>query len=416
MILEQPENAKNVAKRVLVADDSALQRRILSKILEARGYHVTQATDGAEALEMCRSAQFDVIISDWMMPQLTGPGFCQKFRAMEDGTYTYFVLLTTKGDAADIAFGLEAGADDFLTKPVDGSELQARLGAGHRIVEMQRELFIRNAEIAGALGEIQRLYDILDRDLQQAKTLQMSLLPEPNVNFGRADISLGLRSSGYVGGDLVGYFKINENQVGLFGLDVSGHGVSSALMTARLAGYLSAGDPVQNVAIESKPGRPAAVSPERVVRRLNDMMFSEIATEHYFTILYGVIDTETGDFSFCQAGHPHPILQRSAGSAQRLGTGGLPVGLIEGASYELSHIQLYAGDWVFIGSDGVTEALNKKGEMFAEHGLCELLQRSRALSGDRLLERVVDEVTRFTGSNDLEDDLSAISLGFRAAQ
>ena len=92
------------------------------------------------------------------------------------------------------------------------------------------------------------------------------------------------------------------------------------------------------------------------------------------------------------------------------------MGLIEGASYELSHIQLYAGDWVLIGSDGVTEALNKKGEMFAEHGLCELLQRSRALSGDRLLERVVDEVTRFTGSNDLEDDLSAISLGFRAAQ
>jgi sigma-B regulation protein RsbU (phosphoserine phosphatase) len=92
------------------------------------------------------------------------------------------------------------------------------------------------------------------------------------------------------------------------------------------------------------------------------------------------------------------------------------VGLIEGASYELSHIQLYAGDWVFIGSDGITEALNKKGEMFAEHGLCELLQRSRALSGDRLLERVVDEVTRFTGSNDPEDDLSAISLGFRAAQ
>ncbi|WP_438959757.1 hypothetical protein [Nereida sp.] len=72
----------------------------------------------------------------------------------------------------------------------------------------------------------------------------MSLLPEPNVNFGRANISLGLRSSGHVGGDLVGYFKINENQVGLFGLDVSVHGVSSALMTARLAGYLSAGDPV----------------------------------------------------------------------------------------------------------------------------------------------------------------------------
>ena len=92
------------------------------------------------------------------------------------------------------------------------------------------------------------------------------------------------------------------------------------------------------------------------------------------------------------------------------------VGLIEGASYELSHVQLYAGDRVFIGSDGITEALSKKGEMFAEHGLCELLERSRSLCGDRLLKMVVDEVTRFTGSNDLEDDLSAISLGFRAAQ
>ena len=92
------------------------------------------------------------------------------------------------------------------------------------------------------------------------------------------------------------------------------------------------------------------------------------------------------------------------------------MGLIEGASYELSHVQFYAGDRVFIELDGITEALNKKGEMFAEHGLCDLLGRSRARSGGRLLDLVVDEVARFTGSDDLEDDLSAISLGFRAAQ
>jgi sigma-B regulation protein RsbU (phosphoserine phosphatase) len=124
--------------RALIVDDSRLQRRILAALLKRRGFEIMEAESGEEALEICATFKPELVLSDWMMPGMTGLEFCKEFRALPTESYGYFILLTSKSEKDDIAEGLDAGADDFLTKPVNADELRARIAAGERIVGMQK--------------------------------------------------------------------------------------------------------------------------------------------------------------------------------------------------------------------------------------------------------------------------------------
>ena len=163
----------------MVVDDSRLQRRILSSMLTRWGYQVIEADTGPAALELCQSAMPDMVFSDWMMPEMTGLEFCKTLRNRYPDTYTYFILLTSKAEKNDIAQGLESGADDFLTKPVNASELRARITAGGRILSMQRELQNRNDVISDTLDELRKLYTAIDADLVEAQ--KIAAIPDPGA-------------------------------------------------------------------------------------------------------------------------------------------------------------------------------------------------------------------------------------------
>ena len=396
-------------KLVLVVDDSRLQRRLLSKSLAKWGFEVVEAASGDEALAFCQERQPDLILSDWMMPGMSGLEFCQAFRALSDDHYAYFILLTSKSEKEEVARGLDSGADDFLTKPVDKNELRARITAGERILQMQRELSETNRLITDTLGELQRVYDSLDKDLLEAKKLQQSLLRERHKVFDQGALSLVLRSSGHVGGDLVGFFPVSVDQLGLFAIDVSGHGISSALMTARLAGYLSATAPDQNVALKRMSDGSYAARPlNEVIATLNDLVLNEMETEHYFTLMLAVIDLSTGQTTIAQAGHPHPAIQRADGSIIQSGTGGFPVGLLAGISFEQFEIKLEPGDRLLILSDGVTECPNSTNQMLGEDGLEQIMMRLKNSKGTMFLEALIWELTEFAGGDDFPDDVSGI--------
>ena len=394
---------------VLVVDDSRLQRRILTAQLKALGYAVREAESGERALEACAEAPPDIVISDWMMPGMDGPQFCRRFRAMDRQSYGYFVLLTSKSDRGEIAEGFDAGADDFLTKPVQKEELRARLAAGTRVLSMERELVEKNALLSDTLAELQGLYDTLDHDLSQARELQQSLVKERFRRFGQGEVSLLLRPSGHVGGDLVGFFPIDATCLALFALDVSGHGVASALMTARLSGYLNTDSPQLNVAIdEDGAGRPCPCPPAEVAARLNAIILEELATDSYFTLVFAEIDLATGAVRLVQAGHPHPVIQRADGRLERIGQGGMPVGLFREAAFEEVRAQLEPGDRLLITSDGITECENAAGEMLGEDGLEAAIARGEGLRGPALLDALTRALAHHAGREDFGDDVSAV--------
>jgi sigma-B regulation protein RsbU (phosphoserine phosphatase) len=412
----QPVDQPAAGMRVLVVDDSRAQRRILTMQLARWGYRVTEADSGEAALALCRAQGFDIVLSDWMMPGMTGLDLCKAFRALPREGYGYFILLTSKSEKAEIADGLENGADDFLAKPVSSDELRARLRAGERIVGMQQELVEKNRLVGSTLIQLQKLYDSLDRDLIEAKKLQQSLIRERHRDFGAARATLMMQPSGHVGGDLVGSFIIDERRIAVYSVDVSGHGVASAMMTARLAGLLSGGSPDQNIALcFNAEGNRDAYPPEEVACRLNRMMIEDVQVDQYFTMAYAEIDLISGDLRLVQAGHPHPVLIRGGGPMLQLGEGGLPIGLIPGAAYQAVATTLSPGDRLFLVSDGVTECPDPDGSELGGEGLIALLRRSAGLTSAALLEALLWDLSSHTGGRDFPDDVSGLMLDYVGA-
>ncbi|WP_287185796.1 PP2C family protein-serine/threonine phosphatase [Rhodovulum sp.] len=408
-----PQKSPSLVRLVLLVDDSRLQRRILRASLERWGYAVEECGSAEEALEICGDRPVDLIISDWMMPGMNGPEFCRAFRALPRDSYGYFILLTSKSETGEMVHGLDVGADEFLTKPVNANELRARIASGERILHMENQLRERNRLLSATLGELRSLYDAVDRDLVEARKLQQSLLRDRSRRFGGSEVSLLLRPCGHVGGDLVGFFPAGDGQVGLFSVDVSGHGISSAMITARLAGLLSSASAEQNIALESDADGAIHVRPpEEVVEHLNRLFHEELETEHYLTILLAVVSLDSGVMRFVQAGHPYPAIQRADGRVEFIGSGGLPVGLIPGARYEVDEARLHPGDRILMASDGITECPSPSGDQLGDEGLCALMARNAAMRGESFLEVVMTELIAFAGSPDLPDDVSAVLFEF----
>lgn len=375
-----------------------------------------QAASGDEALSICARTEIDLVLSDWMMPGMNGIEFCRALRQSSRDRYIYFILLTSNSDKAAVAEGLEVGADDFLAKPVDSGELRARIKAGERLLTMERELRANNALLTDTLGRLRQLYDSLDRDLIEARGLQQSLLREREYAFDSGKVSLLLRPSGHIGGDMVGCFTINQRQMGLYSFDVSGHGVASALMTARLAGLLSGASTDQNIAIRRGPVGMVGRAPCEMAQAMNRLMMSEIQTERYVTLAYAEIDLITGRARMVQAGHPHPVVQHRDGSISFIGTGGLPIGLIDGAEYEAFESRLLPGERLLLVSDGITECPRPDGEELGHAGLERILMDLRELQGNALLEALMWELARWAEGEDFPDDVSCALFEFYGPQ
>lgn len=416
MLPVKSEPEISAKRRVLLVDDSRLQRRILKLMLTKWGYEVVEAASAAEGLQICAVQPIDIVISDWMMPNMTGIDFCEHFRALGRDSYGYFILLTSKSEAREIARGLDVGADDFLTKPVDSGELRARLRAGERILQMEAALSQKTKQVASALSELQIVYDSIDRDLQQARKIQESLVPDSVLHFGKSTVSMLLKPCGHVGGDLVGAFSPGPNRIGFYNIDVSGHGVTSAMMTARLSGYLSGRHVEQNIALEQRFEKFYALrSPESVANILNERLLSDQGVEEYFTMIYGTADLTNGIVRLVQAGHPPMFLQRADGSVEILGDGGMPIGLLPEPEFDCIELRLNPGDRVFLCSDGFTESVDREGVMLDDDGMAAMIEAAHDMRGKDCLDGLFWSLTERRPNAPLEDDVSAIVLEYNGA-
>ncbi len=397
---------------VLVVDDSKAQRRLLTRTLEKWGYETLEADSGEAALDLCKAKAFDIVISDWLMPGMSGVEFCRAFRALSDRP-AFFLLLTAQTERERLAEGLESGADDFLSKPFHSVELRARLRAGRRILEAQQALADKNLVLSQTLEDLSDAYAAIERDLKGARAFQEGLVPERSVDFGRLNVSLLFRSSGHIGGDLVGYFPVRDGEIGVFSVDVSGHGVASALMTARIAGYLSSTSPERNIALRPSENGFEMAPLEDVCRQLNSVLLDDVESDQYLTMSLAWVDIESGRMRLCQSGHPSPAVQRNDGSVEFIELWSTPIGLIEDAEFATCEVQLHAGDRLLLYSDGVTECPDPSDILLDEDGLASILTQHRKLRGMTLLDELYASLVSFRGSEDFPDDISAVALEFR---
>ncbi|WP_170410895.1 PP2C family protein-serine/threonine phosphatase [Ruegeria atlantica] len=400
-----------VIQKVLVVDDSRLQRRILVASLKKWGFEVLEADSGDVAIEMCTADPPDLVLSDWVMPGMSGLDFCKAFRALDSKQYSYFILLTSKSEKQEVARGLDAGADDFLIKPLEADELRARISAGARILGMQRELSKKNQMIESALEELRVAHDAIDKDLIQARKIQESLVPELTREFGKSRVSMLLKPCGHIGGDLVGMFSPGVNRLGFYSIDVSGHGITSAMMTARLGGYLSSKHFDQNVAMARRFDKFfALLPPEEVAETLNSRLMADKGIEEYFTMVYAIVDLRNGHVKMVQAGHPHPLLLCQDGRTEFLGEGGLPIGLLPDVTFQRTEFYMKPGDRLLLYSDGFTECSLADGGLLEEDGLRQMaLDCGPGRNGTEFLDDMFWRLTEaMAPGGGMDDDVSAV--------
>jgi sigma-B regulation protein RsbU (phosphoserine phosphatase) len=379
-------------KKILLVEDALDTRYILSMTLQKYGYVVITAENGKQAWEILQQqTDIQLVLSDWMMPLMDGIQLCQAIREKQDWhSYIYFILLTAKGDKDAVIQGMEAGADDFLLKPVNLNELRVRLNAGRRIIQLEKTL-------ESSKQKIQQAYDQISLDLESAAKTQQALLPKPG-RLGNIEFDWIFCPYRFVAGDMFNYFELNDRYLGFYQLDVAGHGVSSALLSFTLDHRI-----VNSLLL--KDGIP--VAPEEVVAALNEEFQNSL--DNYFTIIYGYIDKESGEVCLTQAGHPKPIFV-SGSNAKLYGDGGFPVGMLADLEYQSLKLQLEVGDRFFIYSDGVTECMNTENEQFSESRFVSLLEQYHDLSLDALLKKIGIELRNWRKEIPFDDDVTLLAF------
>lgn len=409
--------------RILVADDSKLIQTLLVTLLKKWGHEVILAEDGEQAWEILQREPVQFLISDWMMPGMDGLTLCRKIRAAQFPGYIYTILLTAIASKESLIEGMEAGADDYLAKPFNSEELRVRILAGVRLLRLESELKEKNQRLNDA-------YRIIQRDLEGAARMQRSLLPPPSVSFDHAHFEWLFLPATFVAGDIFNYFRVLDDQhIAFYHLDVSGHGVPSAMLSVTLSKMISAEMGANNplrLAMSSQPELPfkdrrqnnggdkiQLAPPDVAVANLNKTFQSQGDSDLYFTMVYGTLDLTTGELKFCQAGHPSPIFLPANGAAQQLGEGGFPVGMLPDVTFESSSIQLQVGDRFFLYSDGITECESQYGrQAFGELRLKRWIEDHRHLSLSDLKNALKQELLAWRGVAEFEDDVSFLALEF----
>jgi sigma-B regulation protein RsbU (phosphoserine phosphatase) len=377
--------------KILIADDDRISLRQLEACLRGWGHEVVAAEDGEQAWQLLRRERIGLVISDWMMPKLDGPALCRRIRTWGVPWYVYVVLLTANTARDALVEGLDAGADDFILKPFNRAELRVRLRAGERILELERNLEERNRCLA-------ETYEAAERDLKAAAAMQASLLPGALQGVAWVRSAYRFFPTGYVAGDILNWFVLDDHRVGFYVLDVAGHGAASAMLSFSVSKMLTPG------AGNELLGEPALVASE-----LNRRFEDPADAMKYFTMIYGVVDGAAGTLRLVQAGHPPPILD-TAGRIWLAEDSGYPVGMLADVEFEEQSIPFGPKDRLFLYSDGVTECRNLAGEQFGPGRLLEHAHATRGVDLEEGLDRLAGSVAGWAGDRGFEDDVTLLAI------
>ncbi|MDX9822977.1 MAG: response regulator, partial [Syntrophales bacterium] len=303
-------------ERILVVDDDADMRKLMSAILRREGYDVAEAAGGDEALGRGPELAPDLVLLDVVMPGLDGFAVCEQLKGDARTADVPVIFLSGRGEVKDEIRGLQVGAADYVTKPFDRGELLARVGNQLKIRRLTREVIEANRE----LREKQRR---LDEDLRAAAAVQMELLPQKMPSLEGVKLAWRFEPSQVIGGDIFNVFRADDRTLGLYMVDVSGHGVPAALLTASISQALRLNGDI--VIGEDGGGKRSPRSPKEVLERL-DREYPLERFDRYFTIVYALLDTKKGALVYSSAGHPPPLLIRAGRRIQRLDKGGTIIG------------------------------------------------------------------------------------------
>jgi sigma-B regulation protein RsbU (phosphoserine phosphatase) len=382
--------------KILIVDDEPdlellIRQRFRREIREGV-YHFVFARHGEEALGLLDGhADVELVLTDINMPVMDGLTLLGHVRERRRPPAT--VVVSAYGDMVNIRAAMNAGAADFLTKPIDFQDFEATVHKTLGQVRRQR----------AAEDDRNRLI-VLEHDLRTAAEIQRSFLPNGEL-VDRADVALcaAMTPARAVGGDFYDYFTLGDGRLGLVIGDVSGKGISAALFMA-----------VSRTLLRAAALRGTA--PGECLAEVNRALLRDTASSLFVTIFYGVLDPATGKLAYSNGGHNPPFAVRAGGGAERLPGRSLPVGTLAEATYATADLSLRPGDVLFLYTDGVTEAMDATGDQFSTARLEQALEQGDRSTPAALMGDVLEAVRRFTGDAPQSDDLTALVVRYAGSK
>jgi len=393
--------------KILVIDDDATMRLLVTLVLRKQGYEVIQAKNGEEGLALAHEIIPALIICDWMMPKMDGLQVCQAIKSDPRFSSTFFILLTAREEVADRIQGLDTGADEFLSKPIESTELQSRVRAGLRLYQL-------NQKLQKLAADLQQQKQLLEAELAEAATYVQSLLPTPQE--GDIAIHSYFLPSTQLGGDFFYYDWIKtpeKSLLRLYFLDVSGHGLRAALLSVSIRNFL------QLSSLEERNINLA--NPGSVLNLLNDNFSMEAHSGQYFTIFYAIYNPETHELTYANGGHPPGILvcpptHLDDRSILSLGATGIPVGFMPGFQFETKSQVIPPASKLYVFSDGIYEMLDSStGKPWGLKNFTSMLEYFSQSLG-MTLEDLIEKIRQQTGVQTFDDDCAIIEFNFSPAE
>jgi len=394
-----------VPEKILVVDDNVVNRRLLFNILKKEGYELLEASDGEEAIEVAVQGQPDLILLDIMMPKKDGYEVCRELKKDERFAAVPIIFLSAKAETEDKIKGLDLGGADYVTKPFDRGEVVARCHAQLKIRDLTKRLTLANQDLV----EKQRL---IDEDLKAAAEIQRSLLPQEYPNVDIMDVAWKFMPCQSIGGDIFNLIRLDEDNWGIYMVDVSGHGVPSALVAVSVTQMIHSSESVVLKRSIDHPPYYQIVAPPEVLEKL-DREYPIERFEKFFTITYIVLNGQSKRIQYSNAAHPPPVLLHTDGTLEFLDKGGTIIGIGGALPFEGGENQLRAGDKLFIYTDGIVEYQDEDGNFYGEDRFFDEMKRLKDEPISSMIDGVIASVMDFGKNNEPQDDISLLGIEIR---
>lgn len=376
---------EGTASRILIVDDTPANIQILLGILKDKGYQLSVATSGQQALDVLEKSRPDLVLLDVMMPGIDGYETCRRIKASPKWHDLPVIFLTSKGETDDIVTGFDAGAVDYVAKPFNAPELLARIHTHLTVDHLRRSLALKNEELAAAHK----------RELEMAFRVQSQLIPTRTPDLKGWEFAARWQPAKEVSGDYYDFIA-SPGKLGVVIADVSGKGMHAALFMASTRSIIRA-------------KATAALRPADILTQSNALLCHDAAQGMFVTLFYADIDPATGALNYVSCGHNPPYWHRAAdGSVAELDSTCSVLGMDESMVCKESRAEMARGDVMLFYTDGFTEAFNEQQELFGEERLKGILSRFAKETPTRILEEVQRELDAFVGAAPQSDDRTIV--------
>ncbi len=379
--------------RILVVDDELDVETLITQKFRRKvhreEWELTFSRDGEEALETLKNnPEIDIVLSDINMPKMDGLTLLQKIREEKFDLRT--IMVSAYSDIENIRSAMNNGAFDFITKPINFQDME---------ITIQRS-FNNLSEMRDALRSRDDLL-VLKKELNLAHKIQQSILPKEFNVHNSCEVQAIMVPAKEVGGDFYDFFKLDSKHIAFLVGDVSGKGVPAALFA------------MVNQTLLRNTSSALHTSAGKLITQVNEKCSKNNENCMFATLFYGILNTETGELNYTNAGHLPPFLMRTNSQCDSLPlTGGLPLGISESEKFEEKTIILEPQDTLFIYTDGVTEAINPRGEEFGTSRLLEELISESQSDLPSLNDNIYKKVLDFSRGTSQFDDLTYLSLRY----